>query len=197
MKVLDVLKMMYKHAKVDNVPAEYHEFYFKGYLRGLEESNDGFECDIHPMLLKEKGAERRADERLASEIVSNFNRGDFYVTLHFSRVNGRDDFADKDIRYFIDKMRERLNSECSIEKIKYLYLLQRDDVGNVVYHILINCDPTFVKFKKGFAQVRSVRIESDDELSLNIIPTFVNARTRCGKGKKSWKSSKNLLKTLR
>lgn len=174
-------------------------------------AGDQFEVEIYPEFtrrqIREQGlprtnkAQRNLNDRNARKraerlINANFGKGDLWVTLTYrpGDLPGDIEEAERNMKNYIRRMNYR-RGRLGIEKAKYMYVTEYDHTpGGEVrchHHMIVDgglsMDEVENLWKKG--ERNNVRRISPDENGIAGMAQYI---TKDPKGKKRWKSSKNL-----
>lgn len=143
--------------------------------------------------LNDKNSRKRA-QRL---INANFTNGDYWITLTYTSENLPPDIetAQKDMQNYIRRVNYRRKKE-GLPPAKYLYITEQGEKTKRIHHHLIinkglDADTLEVLWSKG--KRNNVRRISEDENGLAGLSQYL---TKDPKGRKRWKSSKNLKKPI-
>lgn len=154
---------------------------------------------------KQKKAQKKLNEKNSQKmcertIAANFDDGDIWATLTYSKGNEPERFeeAQHDMTLYIN----RLNYERKKKKLpilRYVYTIERSEKGR--YHIHLVCDGDMgmelveTKWKKG--RRNQVRRLQKDENGLSGMGSYISKdKKHVGKYKKVWKASKGLKKPV-
>lgn len=141
----------------------------------------------------DKNSRKRA-ERL---INANFGSGDFWITLTYSPENLPPDIetAQKDMQNYIRRINYR-RKKAGMQPAKYIYITEQGEKTNRIHHHLIinsglDADTLEALWTKG--KRNNIRRVAEDENGLAGLSKYL---TKDPKGRKRWKSSKNLKKPV-
>ena len=143
--------------------------------------------------LNDKNSRKRA-QRL---INANFTNGDYWITLTYTPENLPPDIetAQKDMQNYIRRVNYRRKKE-GLSPAKYLYITEHGEKEKRIHHhVIINsgldADTLESLWTKG--KRNNVRRLAEDENGLAGLSQYL---TKDPKGRKRWKSSKNLKKPI-
>ena len=140
--------------------------------------------------------DKNARKNLIRLINTNFNTGDYLITLNYSEENLPSDHeeAKKNMQNFIRRLNYQLKKR-NLEIAKYIYITEHS-VSNKIrchHHLIISTELTIDKVEELWKLGRRNNMKklSCDDMGLTGIATYL---TKDPSGKKRWCSSNNLKK---